>query len=131
MDDGGPSGSQPGTFAQAAAAPGDCTLAGYPPAILSTAGNDYASATDVIYNCNFRVAYAKVTADLFRSGVLLATDWNSSSAPAIYAAASAHYDCYHQNAYPYTNTGLGYILGYDQTAAANSGSVSRNHTCPT
>lgn len=119
------------SLAQAAVAPGDCTLAVYAPSILTTNGNHYASATDVIHECNVRVAYAEVTADLFRSGVLEATDWNSSSAPGIFAAASAHYDCDHPNsARPYTNVGLGYIVGVDGTAAANTGSVTRNHNCP-
>jgi hypothetical protein len=29
------------------------------------------------------------------------------------------------------NVGLGYIVGFDETAAANTGSVTRNHNCPT
>lgn len=115
--------------AKAAQAVGACQLdIGYPQ-IIGIGGDDHARGTSDI-TCPSSYIETNVTDDLYRGGSFLASDFDEDFSPPLYALASALYNCHHDNAYVYTNQGLGYAELYNGTAVANSGSFSKNHTCP-
>jgi hypothetical protein len=102
---------------------------GYPDIVKY--GSNYMARGQADLTCPFGVLEGTITDDLYRSGLLLAADYDQHFGSPFYILASALYDCHHQNAYTYTNVGLAYAEANTGQAAANSGVFSKNHTCPT
>jgi hypothetical protein len=107
-----------------------CTLTVFTPGIIHTQGNHLVHGTSTV-SCPGGYAYAEVSSSLYRSGVFIATDTSGDIIPPLFAAATASYDCDHDTARPYANTGLGFVQHLDGSAATNTRTATANHTCPT
>jgi len=109
---------------------GNCTLTVDYPEIVGYSGDDYARGQDDI-ECPFGYIEATVTDDLYRSTTFIADDSDSGFQEPIFVFATALHNCYHPNStYQYRNTGLGYVEYADGTAATNTITAYKNHSCP-